>query len=87
MDAAVRSGEITRDYDDLMGAFHNAFFAKDTITMDYIEQVIFLRKIAEVWGIATTQSYPKLCAALREKVTWLTEQYLPKHNPGDNIPK
>ena len=39
MEAAVRAGEVDRDYDDLMGAFHNAFFAKDCITMDYIEQV------------------------------------------------
>ena len=39
LEAAVRAGEVDRDYDDLMGAFHNAFFAKDCITMDYIEQV------------------------------------------------
>ena len=42
LDSAVRAGEVSRDYDDLMGAFHNAFFAKDTVTMDYIEQVRYL---------------------------------------------
>lgn len=83
----MRAGELARDYDDLMGAFHNAFFAKDMVTMDYIEQVIFLRKVAEVWNIAPLQSYAELSAQLAEKVRWLIEEYLPNHNPGDNIPK
>jgi hypothetical protein len=87
LDTAVRAGEVNRDYDDLMGAFHNAFFAKDTVTMDYIEQVIFLRKIAEVWNISPTLPYGELSAVLREKVQWLQSEYLPNHNPGDNIPK
>lgn len=42
LDAAVRAGEITRDYDDLMCSFHNAFFAKDATAMDYIEQVQYI---------------------------------------------
>ena len=87
LEAAVRAGEIDRDYDDLMGAFHNAFFAKDCTTMDYIEQVIFLRRCAEVWNIATTLPYAELVATLREKVDWLLGDYLPNHKPGDNIPK
>lgn len=70
-----------------MGAFHNAFFAKDAATMDYVEQVIFLRKIAEVWNIPTTLAYAKLSTQLRAKVDWLLEDYLPNHKPGDNIPK
>jgi hypothetical protein len=87
LDAAVKLGEINRNYDDLMGAFHNAFFAKDTVTMDYLEQVIFLRKVAEVWNISPTLPYGELSAALAEKVAWLTQEYLPHHQPGDNIPK
>lgn len=83
----MRLGEITRNYDDVMGAFHNAFFAKDTATMDYLEQVIFLRKIAEVWNISPTLPYGQLSVALAERVQWLTQEYLPHHQPGDNIPK
>jgi hypothetical protein len=87
LDAAVKLGEINRNYDDLMGAFHNAFFSKDTVTMDYLEQVIFLRKVAEVWNISPTLPYGELSAALAERVAWLTQEYLPHHQPGDNIPK
>jgi len=53
----------------------------------YIFQVIFLRKVAEVWNISVTLPYSDLAAALRERVDWLLTEYLPHHNPGDNIPK
>ena len=53
----------------------------------YYEQVIFLRKIAEVWNLSPTLPYGELGAALKEKVQWLQQEYLPNHNPGDNIPK
>jgi hypothetical protein len=46
-----------------------------------------LRKIAEVWNISTTLSYAALSVALKERVNWLLTEYLPNHNPGDNIPK
>lgn len=49
--------------------------------------MIFLRKVAEVWNIAVTLPYSDLIAALRERVDWLLTEYLPHHNPGDNIPK
>lgn len=39
LEAAVRAGEISRDYDDIMTAFREAFFAKNAERMDYIEQV------------------------------------------------
>lgn len=39
LEVAVRAGEISRNYDDVMSAFRDAFFAKDTVAMDYIEQV------------------------------------------------
>ena len=39
LEAAVRAGEISRDYDDIMTSFREAFFAKNAERMDYIEQV------------------------------------------------
>lgn len=49
--------------------------------------MIFLRKVAEVWNISIPSPYSDLTAALRERVDWLLTEYLPNHNPGDNIPK
>ena len=51
LEAAVRAGEISRDYDDIMTSFREAFFAKNAERMDYIEQVkAYLTKSdAVVW--------------------------------------
>lgn len=87
LESAVLSGELTRDYDDLMIQFRAAFFARDFEQQEYIENVIFLRKIAEVWNIRVTQSYGGLVAELKERVAWLLNDYLPNHSPGDAVPK
>ena len=87
LDIVVRAGDISRDYDDLMSAFRVAFFKKDYKQQDHIEHVIFLRKIMEVWNIAPTLSVNALSAAIKEKVIWLRNEYLPAHNPGDSIPR
>jgi hypothetical protein len=42
LDAAVRKGEISRDYDDLMYSFHSAFYSRDSAEMDYLERVRIL---------------------------------------------
>ena len=84
---AVSTGELTRNYDDLMTAFNEAFFSKDYSTQDVIENIIFLRKVAEVWTIDLTQNYNKLIFELRAKVEWLRDEYLAKHQPGDAVPK
>ena len=49
----MRAGEISRNYDDVMTAFRDAFFAKDTVAMDYIEQVrcVLLFVVCTVYGI------------------------------------
>ncbi len=41
----MRAGEISRDYDDIMTSFREAFFAKNAERMDYIEQVKFALEI------------------------------------------
>ena len=87
LDIVVRAGDISRDYDDLMSAFRVAFFKKDYSQQDHIEHVIFLRKVVEVWNIAPTLSVNALSAAIKERVLWLKNEYLPSHNPGDSIPK
>lgn len=87
LDLVVRSGELTRDYDDLMSAFRAAFFGKDMKQQDHIEHVIFLRKIAEVWNIALTLGVVALSSSLKERVLWLKEEYLATHSPGDSIPR
>jgi hypothetical protein len=87
LDIVVRAGDLTRDYDDLMSAFRAAFFTKDFSQQDHIEHVIFLRKVAEVWNIALTLGVTQLSAKLIERVTWLSDEYLANHSPGDSIPK
>lgn len=85
--AAVVSGEITRDYDDLMIDFHAAFFNRDEQIMDLLENVMFLRRVAEVWNLTLTMSYHELSEKLLERVEWIRDEYLAKHQPGDAIPK
>jgi hypothetical protein len=70
-----------------MSAFRAAFFTKDFSQQDHIEHVIFLRKVAEVWNIALTLGVTQLSAKLIERVTWLSDEYLANHSPGDSIPK
>lgn len=83
----VRKGYLTLEYDDLMSEFHQAFFDKDETQLEQIENVIFLRKIAEVWKITLTQNYSQLIAELKEKVGWIQNDYLCNHQPGDAVPK
>ena len=83
----VNSGELSRDYDEIMAIFHDAFLKNDENGKDEIERIIFLRKCCEVWSIVTTQSYSQLINQLTERVRWLLEDYLPKHHPGDAVPK
>ena len=85
--AAVVSGEITREYDDLMADFNDAFIAKNEQTMDQIENIIFLRRVAEVWNLTLTMSYNELSEKLLERVEWVKDEYLAKHQPGDGIPR
>ena len=82
----VNSGEMTRDYDDLMVEFRHAFLAGDEEHQMEIECTIFLRKVAEVWTIQTVQSYHILAAQLKERVDWLL-QTLQTFRPGDAMPK
>ena len=83
----VHSGELSRDYDELMAIFHDAFVRRDEEAKDEVESVIFLRKISEVWAIVPTQSYSQLVTQLTERVKWLLEDYLPNHHPGDATPE
>ncbi len=83
----VTSGEMTRDYDDLMASFYEAFYRRDEDAQDQVERTIFLRKVAEVWNINVTQKYDTLIQQLRERVQYLIDEYIHKHQPGDAIPK
>ena len=84
---AVTTGQLTREYDDIMSEFRNAFFLKNDEVQDHIENLIFLRKIAEVWQISVTMSYGQLVEELRSKVEWVRDSYLSNHQPGDAVPK
>lgn len=85
--AAVLSGEITRDYDDLMMDFRHAFASRDEQIMDQLENIMFLRRVAEVWNLTLTMSYNDLSEKLLQRVLWIRDEYLAKHSPGDAIPK
>lgn len=83
----VHAGELSRDYDELMAIFYEAFVSKNEAGKDEVEKIIFLRKICEVWNIVTTQSYTTLVVQIAERVMWLLEEYLPKQQPGDHVPR
>ena len=70
LEKSVSRGDLQRDYDDLLGEFRRAFFAEldnsksskarrkkeQTMTRDEIENIIFLRKVAEVFDIDVSSS-------------------------------
>lgn len=87
IEGAVKNGHLQREYDDLMSEFREAFFRHDFKTQDWIENIIFLRKVAEVWQVPLQQSYGSLTEALQEKVAWIKNEYLAHHQPGDAVPK
>lgn len=41
-------GELSREYDSLLSDFHDAFYANNTARMEFVEHIIFIRKVAEV---------------------------------------
>ncbi|RYG68049.1 hypothetical protein EON64_06060 [archaeon] len=83
----VRKGLLTLEYDDLMCEFHDAFHTKDFKMQDYIENVIFLRKVAEVYKITVTSNYNQLITELKGRMAYIQEEYLKKHIGGDVLPK
>lgn len=83
----VFSGDLTCEYDDLMSRFREAFFHCQNDRQEDIENIIFLRKIAEVWQISFTQSYNILINELKSKANWILYDYLAKHQAGDSVPK
>jgi len=83
----INSGELSRDYDELMAIFHDCFIRGDEEGKDNVERIIFLLKVAEVWAIATTQSYSNLVTQFTERVKWILDDYLANHHPGDAVPK
>lgn len=87
VEEAVKTGQLGREYDDLMSLFREAFFDKDVELQDKIENIIFLRKVAEVWQIPLAQSYSTLVQQIKAQVTWIQEEYLANHQPGDAVPK
>jgi hypothetical protein len=87
LEHAVMSGELTRDYDDLMSQFRDAFIIRDYKQQDSIEHIIFLRKVAEVYNVQVYQSYNTLCQSLKTHVSWILNEYLKKSSSGDSIPK
>lgn len=87
LEEAVTMGELTREYDDLMSDFRKAFIIKDEEAQDHIENIIFLRKIAEVWRNSLSQNYKVLCEELKKEVEWIKNHYLLAHMPGDAVPK
>ncbi len=87
IDHAVTAGQLTREYDDIMIEFREAFFEKDFATQEHIENIIFTRKVAEVWQIGLTQSYSAIIVQLKAKVEWIRNDYLSHHQRGDAVPR
>lgn len=87
VEEAVKTGQLGREYDDLMSLFREAFFDKDLELQNKIENIIFLRKVAEVWQIPLAQSYATLVQQIKAQVTWIQDEYLAHHQPGDAVPK
>jgi hypothetical protein len=83
----IHNGELTRDYDELMALFRDAFMNDDEAGKDHVEKIIFLRMICYVWSIDTSQIYANLAVQVRARVDWLITEYLPNHSPGDAVPK
>ncbi|CAM6002110.1 unnamed protein product [Sphagnum balticum] len=84
--AAVMSGDVTRDYDDLLYEFRLAFIQKSFEKQDMIEHIIFLRKVCEVYSIPVTGALLTLIERLRAQLIALRDDYLSKHQPGDAVP-
>ncbi len=87
LEEAVLTGQLNREYDDIMSEFRASFAARDFAWQDRIEHIIFLRKVAEVWSIPVTQAYNQLAGKLRERVVWIKDEYLAHHQAGDAVPK
>ena len=83
----VHDGLLTTDYDTIMSHFRRAFVARDEAHMDFVELIIFLRKVAEVWNVPSTLAYRLLDVAVTERVEWILNDFLANHSPGDGIPK
>lgn len=86
LESLINSGELSRDYDELMAVFREAFHNKDQDGMDFVEKIIFLRVVCYVWNIVLTQTYAQLIVQVSERVNWLLNEYLPNHRPGDAVP-
>jgi hypothetical protein len=82
----VQAGLLSSNYDALLAEFRAAFVCRDTAAQDAIEDVIFLRKVCEVWSRSPTQAYNSLTDALRADVQWIRDDYLATHSPGDAVP-
>jgi glucosamine-6-phosphate deaminase len=84
----VVDGTVAKDYDALMADFRIAFFAQDSEAQDYIENIIFLRKIVEVWKLdAAAENIENLIAEVTGIVESIRSGYLATHHPGDSVPK
>lgn len=68
IEEAVKSGQLSREYDDMMSEFREAFLHLDYARQDHIENLIFMRKVAEVWLITPTQTYAALVEQITSKV-------------------
>jgi hypothetical protein len=87
LEAIVLDGQMTRHYDELLAEFRCLFFAQKRREERFIEHIIFLRNVCEVWDIVRTLPYRALCVALTDRVSWLLSDYLASHQPGDSIPR
>jgi 6-phosphogluconolactonase/glucosamine-6-phosphate isomerase/deaminase len=87
IDICVYVGDITKNYDEIMTIFRHAFYQQNVSQLDHLEHVIFLRKVCEVWNISTTLPLIELAKAIKDRVLWVQDVYLPSHSPGDSIPR
>ena len=74
--SAVSSGELNKTYDAIMTEFRIAFSTGDLIAQARIEKVIFLRKVAEVFGVNVACSKETLIEELKAKIESVRSDYL-----------
>ena len=80
----ITTGQLTKEYDELMNEFRDSFYTKNESTQDTIENIIFLRKIIEVWKLTTTGNYNNIINELKSKIAWIQNE-LVTHQPGDHV--
>lgn len=79
---AYAYGYLNMSNDDLMTIFRHAFYRKNEEQEEFVENIIFLRNIIEIFNIKDN-----FINNLYKSLIWIIDNYLNSHSSGDNVPK